>query len=370
MTRSILLSTALVSLFALPAMAQDKENFAASGATGIKLKVSGQVNRAMLFTDDGNNSDTFFVDNANSSTRFRFTGSGDLDSDTSLGFVIETQIQSNSSTDVNQNNDTTNDGATFTERKMEVYIDSKTMGRVTLGQGDMASNGTSEVDLSGTSVIGYSSVEDMAGGLFLNDKTSNTLTGTKVGNVFNNYDGLSRRDRIRYDTPSFNGFQLSTSAGDNGRYDAAARYKASFGDIAFDSAVAYSNDNNDNDTYNGSFSFLHKVSGISLTAAAATVDLDNSADPRDPLMYYVKLGWQTKDMTAYGATAFAVDFGYNEDTLTADDESKSYGIFVVQNLDRVGTELYAGVRNYEYDAPGATKYDDMLAVMAGARVKF
>lgn len=369
MTRSILLSTTLISLLALPAMAQDAEKFAASGATGIKLKVSGQVNRALLFTDDGNNTEQFFVDNDNSSTRFRFTGSGNLDSDTKVGFVIETQIESNSTADVNQKAKTTNNNATFTERKLEVYFDSKSLGRVTLGQGDMASNGTSEVDLSGTGVVGYSGVVDMAGGLFFNDKNTDTLTTTKVGQVFNNYDGLSRRDRIRYDTPSFGGFKLSASAGDRGRWDGAATYKGSFGDLAFDSAVAYSSDNKNNEIINGSFSVLQKTSGISLTAAAATVNLDDNTDPRDPVMYYVKLGWQTKDLTAYGKTAFAIDYAYNEDTKVVDDESKSYGIFVVQNLDRVGTELYAGVRNHEYDAPGVN-VDDLLAVMVGARVKF
>jgi len=35
----------------------------------------------------------------------------------------------------------------FTERKLEIYFDSKRLGRLWLGQGDTASNGTSEVDL-------------------------------------------------------------------------------------------------------------------------------------------------------------------------------------------------------------------------------
>jgi predicted porin len=368
MKRSILLSTAMVSLLALPAMAQDKENFAASGATGIKLKVSGQVNRALLFTDDGNNTEEFFVDNDNSSTRFRFTGSGDVDSDTSVGFNIEVQMESNSTAEVNQLDKTTG-GDSFTERKLELYIDSDRLGRVTLGQGDMASNGTAEVDLSGTGVIAYSGVEDFAGGILFNDKATNTLTGINIGDVMNNFDGLSRRDRIRYDTPSFGGFQLSTSAGDNGRWDGAARYKGDFGDVAFEAAAAYSNDDNDNGIIDGSFSLLHKTSGISLTAAAGTVDLDDSTDPRDPMSYYVKLGWQTKNLTPLGKTAFAIDYSYNEDVFVLDGEAEAYGIFMVQNLDRVGTELYAGIRNHEYKAPGVN-VDDVLGVMFGARVKF
>lgn len=53
----------------------------------------------------------------------------------------------------------------------------------------------------------------------------------------------------------------------------------------------------------------------------------------------------------------------------ASDEFTSYGAFVVQNIDRAGTELYLGVRNHELDRPAAN-FDDILAVLAGARVKF
>lgn len=369
MKRSILLSTALVSLLALPAMAQDKENFAASGATGIKLKVSGQVNRALLFTDDGNTTEDFFVDNDNSSTRFRFTGSGDVDSDTKVGFNFEVELQSNPSNKVNQNVKTTG-GSDLTERKLEVYIDSKRLGRVSLGQGDMASNGTAEVDLSGTSVVAYAGVVDMAGGILFNDKATDTLTGIKIGSVFNNLDGLSRRDRIRYDTPSFGGFKLSASAGDNGRWDAAARYKGAFGDVAFEAAAAYANDDLENEIIDGSFSVLHKTSGLSLTASAGQLDFKDNTNPRDPMTYYVKLGWQTKNLTPLGKTAFAIDYSYNEEFRDVDGEAEAYGLFMVQNIDRVGTELYAGIRNHEYSAPGVAKVDDILAVMVGARVKF
>lgn len=367
MTRSILLSTTLIGLMALPAMAQDKAKFAASGATGIQLKVSGQINRAMLFADDGNNTETFFVDNGNSSSRFRFTGKGDLNEDTSVGFNWEVEMESNSSDDINQIVETTGT-QNFKERKLELYFDSDSLGRLTLGQGSMAGDGAIETDLSGTSVISDSDVPALAGGILFNDKATNTLTGTAVGDVFNNYD-QSRRDRLRYDTPDFNGFKLAGAVADNGRWDTGAFYEGEFGDMAVEAGASYANDNNDNNTYGGSISVLHKTSGFSLTGAIAAVDLNDNTDPRDPLFYYIKAGWQTKDLSAYGKTAFEVHYGYNEDTDVAGDESTNYGISVVQRLDAVGTELYLGVQNYEYDAPG-TNYDDVLGVMAGARVKF
>ena len=48
-------------------------------AQAVDFKISGQINRAVLWGDNGNDDDLKFVDNDNSSTRFRFTGENDFD---------------------------------------------------------------------------------------------------------------------------------------------------------------------------------------------------------------------------------------------------------------------------------------------------
>ncbi|MGI9452612.1 MAG: hypothetical protein ACR2QH_18510, partial [Geminicoccaceae bacterium] len=121
-----------------------------SGSDDVSLTVSGQVNRGILVTDDGDETDVFFVDNDNSSTRIRLLGDAKLNDDISVGSVIEVQFESNSTADVSQDNQRDAGDNNFTERKLEVFADSKAYGRLWLGQGDTASNGTSEVDLSGT----------------------------------------------------------------------------------------------------------------------------------------------------------------------------------------------------------------------------
>ncbi|PKP67399.1 MAG: hypothetical protein CVT86_01845, partial [Alphaproteobacteria bacterium HGW-Alphaproteobacteria-8] len=177
------------------------------GKTGVRVSLSGQVNRAVLFTDDGDSTDGFFVDNDNSSTRIRILGEADYDETTKIGTNIEVQFESNSTADVNQNSKRNVGNDNFTQRKLELYVDNQQFGRVTLGQGDMASNNTSEQDLSGTTVIGYSGITDFAGGLFLRNSDTNELAdGTgggpirNINRVTNNLDGLSRDDRIRYDS--------------------------------------------------------------------------------------------------------------------------------------------------------------------------
>ena len=69
-----------------------------SGKQGVKLTVSGQVNRGLLYVDNGDQDDLFHVDNDNSSTRVRFVGVGALTEDITLGAQIEVQFESNSAT--------------------------------------------------------------------------------------------------------------------------------------------------------------------------------------------------------------------------------------------------------------------------------
>src|SRR5262245_9829 len=47
-------------------------------AFALETTLSGQVNRALMWADNGTRSETHHVDNAISSTRFRFNGTDDL----------------------------------------------------------------------------------------------------------------------------------------------------------------------------------------------------------------------------------------------------------------------------------------------------
>ena len=59
-----------------------------------------------------------------------------------------------------------------------------------------------------------------------------------------------------------------------------------------------------------------------------------------------------------------------DDIAAVDDEFTSYGAYLVQIIDRAGTDIYLGIRNHQLDRTGAVAFDDILAFMAGARVKF
>jgi hypothetical protein len=68
-----------------------------SGGNKVVLSISGQVNRALLWGNDGHDSKLHQVDNNNSSTRFRIVGEAKPMYDTVVGMDLETEIRPNSS---------------------------------------------------------------------------------------------------------------------------------------------------------------------------------------------------------------------------------------------------------------------------------
>ncbi len=337
------------------------KNAVSAGTDKVRVSLSGQVNRALLFVDDGAKSELHHVDNDASSTRLRVIGEVDTSATSTLGAAMEVQFESSSSASVSQTSGSTDPGSdNFTQRRFEIYLEDKNWGKVWLGQGWTASESTSEVDLSGTDLAGYSDTETMAGGMIFRD-SAGALSGPTVGAAFSNMDGLGRDDRIRYDSPKFAGFSLAASHSQGDDVDAALRYAADYQGTKVAAALAYADPDSGSidDQVNGSFSILFP-SGFNLTLAAGTQD---KSAGKDPSFYYGKLGYQSGD------NAFSIDYHRVDDLLMAGDEASNLGLQYVRTVKDWSTEAYIGVRQYELDRSGAD-FDDILAIMSGARVKF
>jgi predicted porin len=335
----------------------------------VSVSLYGQVNRAIMVVDDGEDSEFFHVDNDNSSSRIGLKAKAKPSEDLTVGAKFEVEFQSNPSNEVNFEDGSIS--AEFKERHIDFYVDSN-FGKLSLGQGDMASNGSAEVDLSKTNVIGYSSIEDVAGGIVFFDNVSMSYSGVAVADVFDNMDGLSRKDRVRYDTPKFAGFTLSASAGEDDAADIAATYEQKFGETTVAAAIAYGEPGTGKDytILDGSASVLFDF-GLNLTVAMGQKDLDDAGRLEDdPSYIYGKIGYLAK-LTDIGYTAFSVDYGSWEDidSHNSDEEADSYGIQIVQQVKNWGTELYAQYRIYELDQ-ARQDYEDIGALIAGARIKF
>lgn len=332
----------------------------------------GQINKGLLIYDDGGQTENYFpVDNGNSSSRAGFRIYSLMENDWSFGANLEWEWNPYSTTNVNQTNEDHFDWGTDLMRKAEIYLNSKDYGKFWFGQGSMASDTSAEADLSGTDVVGYSLVSDMAGGPFFRNEDG-TLSTVHVKDAFTNYDGLSRKLRVRYDTPSYGGFSLATSVGtqvvpettDVTVWDMAVRYNETYDAFKVSAALAFSKPGGSNSIYDGSVSILHLDTGLSLTLAAGYSDKETV----DGRYGYVKVGYQA-DIFDVGKTAFSVDAYFGKDIAGKGSESDSFGAQIVQNLDYLQTELYLGARTYSLDQKTAD-LQDSFAVLGGARIKF
>ena len=370
--RAVLLAVlpALIGLQAFDARALEPIEYTLSDGTVIRF--SGQINMGVLHYDDGRDDFTNFVDNDNSSSRARIQIFSENADGWKFESTLEAEYQPLASNAVSQLDDSPDwDFPATNVRKAEVAWAHERFGKLWLGQGSMASDGSAEVDNSGTSIISYSSVADTAGGYFFRFE-DNGLSDTTVGGAFTNLDGLGRKLRVRYDTPTFHGFGLRASYGedalgekDDPLYDLAAVYSGDFDLLELDGAIAYSrNDGTDVDILSGSISGLHKPSGISLTLAAGREFLEGT----EGRYGYAKLGYE-REFFEIGSTAFSIDYYFGKDIAALGSDSDTIGIAAVQSIDDYNLQLWALWRNYSYDDDGP-EYDDGQAVFAGALLKF
>ena len=355
----------------------------ASGGETARVTLSGQINRALLYGDDGEISKVRNVDNNNSSTRLRIFAMGEINPDTFVGGQIETEIRSNSSASVSLLADGSNSAAStsFTERQIEFILFSRRYGRLRLGQGSTASDESTQADLSDTALAGYVQVSDFNGG-FQFRETNTGDPGPAVTNVFNYFSGLGRDDRIRYDAPSWHGITPSVSAADGGAWDIALRHAGESDNFRVVGALAYADATSrddplpavtplDSKQLSGSLAMLYRPLGLSLSLAAGKRDTDftdSQGNPMHPRLRYAKLGWQHRFFSV-GNTAFSIDFAQNKSLALAGDVARASGFQAVQHFDRIGTDLFFGYRDERLDREGMS-FQPLRAVMSGLRVRF
>lgn len=347
------------------------------GPNGGRFDYYGHLNGAFVSVDDGVATKNFFANNDNSTSRFGFNIRRDY-GETEFRFNFETNLGL-PSTSAYDNDPTTSDPTfDWTQenlRKVDFSLNNPVWGIVSAGQGAMASDGSAEIDLSGVGLTTYVGISDTAGGFQFRNSANQALSGIDIGSVFDQFDGNSRRCRIRYDTPKFSGFRLSGSWGqeclkhnrDEQYWDVAMEYSNTFENGAKVSAkVAWFEQDKSgvkSDGVAGSASVL-LASGLNFTLA--------SGSKGTPSYVYGKVGL-TRKFWDIGSTAFGVDYFDGQDYgltgAATSSSSKSWGVGVTQKFDAYRVEGYLGYRNHSFD-DNAANYEDIASVIFGARWKF
>ena len=236
---------------------------ARKGNRKVSLEVSGQVNEAVIWWDDGVESNAGVYTNDNSRTRFRFKGDAKIADGWKAGFLLEVGIRSANSkrfdqVDVNGCSSpvppqTTQASSCGLDLRHSVwYIDSKKYGRVWVGLTGGASESVTEVNLAATKdILKYSDIEDTGLGLFTrsgslelaNRSSTSGRTGLEWRQLIRgggDQPGEGKRfDMIRYDTPEIAGFKGTVNFGEDDAWEAGLRYEGEFNGVKLAAAIAY-----------------------------------------------------------------------------------------------------------------------------------
>jgi hypothetical protein len=434
-----------------------------SGNSRVRLSLSGQIDRTEVYGNDGKAAEFRNLDNNISSSRFRFQGDSQINPSTSVGGIFEMELRPNSSSNTTLTSDSSNSVTNFTGgvaapgaaaapannttgvptvRWADAYVTNADWGALHIGFGGTAGYLTTENDISGTFYAGYVNTSDTDGGFSfrqrgialipskafagaasvacdvkVNGASAKTCVdspdaafGPEVGSVFNFMDGKVRDDRVRYDSPLWNGFQFSTSAIDGGAFDIALRYGADIFGTTVIAGVAetfatslnhatcasycYSSGNPTvansavgqpsgtalqtqpgaagSNQFDGSISILHP-SGLSLTVAGGmqqVVYKDPLGEAISPNLFYAKGGWQTPDpWFDIGKTAFAVSYTENDELQFANDAARDYAFLINQNIDPGAAQVFFALHRQTLDRAFAS-YRPIDLALVGGLVRF
>jgi predicted porin len=373
---------------------------ARKGNRKVSLTVSGHVNEALLWVDDGLNSGARIVTNGFSMTRFRFLGSAKINADWSAGFLMEFGLgRTGMSYDVNQATGAAYGGySPVGIRHQALWVKSNTLGTLWMGHTTDAVDGLIDICLG--CPITSSSEAHLGWGQYvpthLGHYVDVTLDDLGVGQ-----EGYyaTRRNLLKYVSPTFAGFSFTASWGDNDdgsdasytdgdahdyTWNLALRYAGEFNSIRVAAGAGYTKDEGaDVDSWAVVASMAHVPTGLYVAANYRTQQLDVAAglDDTDEA-WGVQVGIAQK-WSSMGKTTFWVQYGewdngdrgasthFNGFVNGVDATIWSGGIN--QKIDAAAMELYLTYWNIQtdvYSVGDTWALEDVNVVMAGARIQF
>ncbi len=380
---------------------------ARKGNRKVSLTVSGWVGQQVTFWDDGGESNVYVHDLGTTlGSHVKFTGQATILPGWTAGYVLH--LEAIGSDGLTTSQDTPDGPSVLTGGTNGVgtlqsfwFIKSDQLGKVSVGKQSQASDNTAIlVDGSG-SLVPANWVSFDVNSFFVRRSDTGALTDVTFGNaggcVWGDCNGLPTNS-VRYDSPTFGGFSVSASWGEDDFWDVAARYAGEWADFKVSGAVAYSESSWYNRTPNMVQPFgsqylqvglyaEHIPTGLFAYGAYGHLDLDGtSADANET--FYVKGGirqrWNPLGHTVlYGeyeraennfAVAGVDPDGILDPTFVGNSRINMWGLGVVQEIDAAAMSIWVKYRNIDAHlndvVEGGIPTDNFQYVGMGALINF
>jgi hypothetical protein len=384
------------------------------GNRKVSVTLSGYVSHHVMWWDDGIRSDTYIGDGGNYGSRFRFRGEAKISPMVTAGFLYEWQSNSNQLGSMNAFNGGDDLGATgssssvsgvcgqtsgagcTTLRDSTVWLRHSQLGMIKVGHGSTATDNLVLIDLGGMSGASTPDIALYNGG-FTAALGSGVYSNGTWGQLINGGTSFdtSRRNHVLYETPTLHGFSVQTAFGEDNFWDVALRYagehhgfRLAFGigyqedtefNGAFNAQVCTTNCNRKDTEFKGSASVLHVGTGLFVTGAWGTREIEN----KDPIglnanfdvNFWYLAGGLRRNFFGIGDTVLFGEYSEHNDFVRINfsdpsSEVTHWGLGVVQYVDAAAMEVFLTYKNFEASATTAPDIEDFSVVIGGARISF
>ncbi|MCB1505954.1 MAG: porin [Hyphomicrobiaceae bacterium] len=392
------------------------------GNRKVSLTISGWVAEQVMWWDDGVESNTYVTGLGTTlSSHFKLTGAAQIAPGWSAGYVIH--IEAGTADPLASLNQDTDEGnSTVRTHQSYWFLKSETLGKLSVGlMSPPSDNAAILVDGSGSLVPANWVLFDnqaffvningqrVAGGRNWGDYAHCQSWGTGgLGGAGDCGAFAGPANVVRYDSPTFGGFSVSASWGEDDMWDVAGRYAGELGGFKLAVAAAYFSQNDTSNTAGGDTGsnwqigayVEHMPTGLfAYGAYGADLDTPNPNFDLGADRWYVKAGIRQR-WTSLGHTVLYGEYGIKNDSVdcgvlgcapggpVTGSELKQWGLGIVQEIDAAAMSLWVSYRRFDLSEdcspacsislenggtiPAAThhEFDGMHVVKAGALINF
>jgi hypothetical protein len=391
---------------------------ARKGNRKVSLTVSGWVNEAIFFWDDGVESNAYVGTNSLEQSRIKFLGEAKIVDGWSAGYLLEIGLSSDASSGFNQATHSVTGAAgtssAIVVRQSNWYLKSKDYGKVTVGLTGEATYHLLD-DADGTATRNYADAEaaSVALGAF-QVRIAGALRSVRWSDLNRGGNNTTvgqggRRQVVRYDSPELMGFVVTASWGEDDLGGVALTYKNTIGDFKLVGKAGYANNTDENtqachpaeragkscEWWGVAGTVMHVPTGLYAYAgygqqndSTRNVDFTFAGIESTDSLWFVQGGIEKKFLPL-GTTTIFGEYRQNDNgsnparslagAVTAANFVKSsdinnWAVGVVQNIDAAAMDLYVIYRHSDGDVTNGsnvkTNIDDFDMVMTGARIQF
>lgn len=384
----------------------------------VSLTVSGFVNEALYFWDDGVERNVYVGTSTREQTRVRFVGNAGINSDWSTGYTLELGTFGGDSRNFSQDDSAGTRAASITIRKSSWFLKSNTFGKLTVGKDASAMFHLLD-DGNGTNAATFADPEAniLALGAFrVRDSNGRFITSTSAGGALRwidllngaandvvGQDGL--RELVRYDSPEIAGFAVASTWGGDDTWAVALSYKGTIGDFDLTGRAGYSKGTDegvrcspkpaslreDCTWWGMAGTIQHNPTGLFVYGVysgqedASRKAAGFAADGSDRL-WLIEGGLEQRwsdlgKTTIYGqysqvdsGSVIGVTLPDSGGAFIQDSEITFWGAGIVQRIDAAAMDLYLTYThvggNFRDSAGNGIALEDFDVVISGARIKF